>query len=122
VDRFGLANYEASLDELLSRNKIAIGKLIKSTIPDEPIYFEDYIDDDGHGLGPWKVACTMSKRTNEDGAEVVCFNFDGTDPQSERSINLALSHEMLKMFAVYYLLTVFVSILTMYRGLHLCFG
>ncbi|THV00367.1 5-oxoprolinase [Dendrothele bispora CBS 962.96] len=107
VERFGLANYEASLDELLSRNKTAIGKLIKSTIPNEPIYFEDYIDDDGHGLGPWKVACTMSKRADKDGAEVVCFDFNGTDPQSERSINLALSHEMLKMFAVFYLLTVF---------------
>ena len=37
------------------------------------------------------------------------FDFDGTDPQSDRSINFALSHEMLKMFIVIYLLTVFVS-------------
>ncbi len=54
--RFGRASYEAALDQLLARNKSAVGKLIHTTIPNEPIYFEDYIDDDGFGLGPWKVA------------------------------------------------------------------
>lgn len=48
--------YEKALDQLLDRNKSAIKELIHSTIPDEPIYFEDYIDDDGHGVGPWKIA------------------------------------------------------------------
>ncbi|KAF9066838.1 Hydantoinase/oxoprolinase-domain-containing protein [Rhodocollybia butyracea] len=90
IQRFGLVSYEAALDELLLRNKTAIGKLIATAIPDESVYFEDFIDDDGHGLG-----------------DTVCFDFNGTDPQSERSINFALSHEMLKMFIVYYLLTVF---------------
>ncbi|KAJ8078497.1 hypothetical protein PM082_012779 [Marasmius tenuissimus] len=107
IERFGLDRYEEALDVLLTRNRAAIGKLIKTTIPDEPIYFEDYIDDDGHGIGPWKVACKMEKQTNAEGAATVLFDFDGTDPQSDRSINLALSHEMLKMFIVFYLLTVF---------------
>ncbi|TFK42837.1 Hydantoinase/oxoprolinase-domain-containing protein [Crucibulum laeve] len=105
--RFGAAVYEKALDTLLERNKIAIGKLIKTTVPDEPIYFEDYIDDDGFGLGPWKIACTMKKHIDENDEATVIFDFDGTDPQSERSINLALSHEMLKMFIVIFLLTVF---------------
>ena len=56
VERFGLDRYEEALDALLMRNRAAVGKLIKTTIPDEPIYFEDYVDDDGHGVGPWKVA------------------------------------------------------------------
>ncbi|KAI0320578.1 Hydantoinase/oxoprolinase-domain-containing protein [Amylostereum chailletii] len=106
-ERFGVETYEAALDELLARNKVAIGKLIKTTIPAEPIYFEDYIDDDGFGLGPWKIACTMTKEIDPVEGEVVVFDFDGTDPQSDRSINFALSHEMLKMFVVIYLLTVF---------------
>ena len=55
-ERFGAKTYEAALEELLTRNKIAIGKLIKTTIPSEPMYFEDYIDDDGIGLGPWRIA------------------------------------------------------------------
>lgn len=55
----------------------------------------------------------MSKKPHAIEMVVVEFDFDGTDPQSERSINFALSHEMLKMFIVIYLLTVFV------RGIHL---
>ncbi|KAF9021681.1 hypothetical protein BDZ89DRAFT_1071218 [Hymenopellis radicata] len=106
-ERFGRASYEAALDRLLARNKSAVGKLIHSTIPNEPIYFEDYIDDDGFGLGPWKVACTMTKIIDEKEGEVVLFDFEGTDPQSDRSINFALSHDMMKMFVVFYLLTVF---------------
>ena len=51
----------------------------------------------------------MTKRPDPVEGEVVVFDFDGTDPQSDRSINMALSHEMLKMFIVIYLLTVFVS-------------
>lgn len=47
---------------------------------------------------------------NERGDDVVVLDFDGTDPQSDKSVNFALSHEMLKMFVVYYLLTVFVSV------------
>ncbi|KAK1229062.1 hypothetical protein PQX77_007878 [Marasmius sp. AFHP31] len=49
----------------------------------------------------------MQKQTNAEGVATVLFDFDGTDPQSDRSINFALSHEMLKMFIVFYLLTVF---------------
>jgi len=51
----------------------------------------------------------MWKEPNGEGDEVVVLDFDGTDPQSDQSINFALSHEMLKMFVAYYLLTIFVS-------------
>jgi N-methylhydantoinase B/oxoprolinase/acetone carboxylase alpha subunit len=60
--RFGDKKYFAAIDELLDRNRKAVGTLIKDVIPEEPVYFEDWIDDDGRGLGPWKVACTMSKK------------------------------------------------------------
>lgn len=61
-ERFGDKNYFAAIDELLSRNRKAVGSLIKDVIPDEPVFFEDWVDDDGRGTGPWKVACTMSKK------------------------------------------------------------
>lgn len=51
----------------------------------------------------------MSRQPDKAEGEIVVFDFNGTDPQSDRSINFALSHDMLKMFIVYYLLTVFVS-------------
>ncbi len=50
----------------------------------------------------------MSKIADEKEGEVVLFDFEGTDPQSDRSINFALSHDMMRMFVVFYLLTVFV--------------
>ncbi|KAF7777449.1 hypothetical protein Agabi119p4_3521 [Agaricus bisporus var. burnettii] len=106
-ERFGTDAYEHALDILLTRNKLAVGKIIKTTLSSEKVHFEDYIDDDGHGTGPWRIACTMWKEVNGEGDHVVVLDFDGTDPQSDKSVNFALSHEMLKMFVVYYLLTVF---------------
>jgi 5-oxoprolinase (ATP-hydrolysing) len=85
---------------LLRRNKLAVGTLIKQ-IPDKKIQFEDYIDDDGHGYGPWKVACSMVKEINELNEETLVFDFDGTDPQSDFSINFALSQGNSQLFPVY---------------------
>lgn len=87
--RFGDKTYFAVIDDLLDRNRRAIGSLLNTAIPDEPVYFEDWIDDDGQGLGPWKVACTMSKQNGR-----LKFDFTGTDPQSPSSVNYYLSHNM----------------------------
>ena len=59
--RFGDDVYFAAIEELLSRNRKAIAFIIDSAIPDKPVSFEDYIDDDGQGVGPWKISCTMTK-------------------------------------------------------------
>lgn len=88
-ERFGDKTYFAAIDELLERNKKAISNIIEKTIPDEPVYMEDWIDDDGQGLGPWKVACTMSKSNGR-----LKFDFTGTYPQSPSSINYYLSENM----------------------------
>lgn len=55
-DRFGLEAYEQALSILLARNKVAIGQIIRKTVSPERVFFEDYIDDDGFGVGPWRVA------------------------------------------------------------------
>lgn len=43
AERFGPMILQTALDQLLERNKIAVGKLIETAVPDEPIFFEDYI-------------------------------------------------------------------------------
>jgi 5-oxoprolinase (ATP-hydrolysing) len=101
-ERFGDKTYFAAIEELLIRNHKAIADIIKTTIPDEPVYMEDWIDDDGKGIGPWKVACTMSKKAGK-----LRFDFTGTYPQSPSSINYYLSENMFKMFIGIYLITVF---------------
>ncbi|KAI4175661.1 MAG: hypothetical protein LQ343_001532 [Gyalolechia ehrenbergii] len=98
--RFGDSLYFAAIDELLERNRKAVASIIKQ-MPEEPASFEDWIDDDGEGVGPWKIACTMTKK-----GEKLNFDFSGTDPQSPSSINFYLSITMFKMFVGIYMLVV----------------
>ena len=100
--RFGDDVYFSALDELLERNKRAMRQLITNTVPEEKQYFEDYVCDDGMGMGPYKIACTMWRE-----GEKVIFDFDGTDPQSIGSINFLLNEEMFKMFAGVYMIMIF---------------
>lgn len=86
--------YEASCNELLRRNQLAVSKLIETQFGDEEAVFTDFIDDDGAGVGPYAVKCKMTK---VDGNKLR-FDFDGTSAQSNSSINYYLNHTMFKMF------------------------
>ena len=101
-DRFGDDMFDSALDELLARNRRAMGKLILDQIGEEPVSFEDYICDDGNGNGPFKIKCTMQRR-----GEKVYLDFNGTDPQSEYSINFYLNENMFRMFFGIYMVMVF---------------
>lgn len=93
IARFGVDEYIAAMGEMLDRNKRAMSAIIKMVIPEKKAYFEDYIDDDGVGMGPYKVACSLWRE-----GEVAVFDFTGTDPQSQSSVNFLLNEEMFKMF------------------------
>ena len=102
AERFGDDIYYSALEELLDRNKTAMGKLITNTVPTEKQYFEDYICDDGLGMGPYKIKCAMWRQGKK-----VIFDFEGTDPQSISSVNFYLNEEMFKMFCGVYMIMVF---------------
>ena len=102
AERFGDDVYFSALEELLDRNKRAMGKLIKNTVPEEKQYFEDYICDDGMGMGPYRIKCAMWREGDK-----VIFDFEGTDPQSIGSVNFLLNEEMFKMFCGVYMIMVF---------------
>ena len=87
--RLGDRNYFRAIAELLHRNRKAVSAIFETAIPDHPTYFEDWIDDDSKGVGPWKIACTMSKANGK-----LKLDFSGTYPQSVSSINFLLSHSM----------------------------
>lgn len=93
VARFGVDNYIAAMYEMLDRNKRAMSAIIKMVVPEKKQYFEDYIDDDGLGMGPYKIACSLWRV-----GDVAHFDFEGTDPQSISSVNFFLNEEMFKMF------------------------
>lgn len=101
-DRFGVDTFIAAMGELLDRNYRAMDQLIQTNIPEKKQYFEDYICDDGRGMGPYKIVCSMWRESGK-----LVFDFDGTDPQSQSSINFLLNEEMFKMFAGVFMIMVF---------------
>ena len=92
-ERFGVDTFICAMGEMLDRNKMAMSAIIKMFIPEKKAYFEDYIDDDGMGHGPYKIACSLWRE-----GDVAIFDFAGTDPQSIASVNFLLNEEMFKMF------------------------
>jgi N-methylhydantoinase B len=100
--RFGEDVYVSATEELLARNYRAMKQLIATSIGEAPVSFEDYVCDDGMGFGPYKIRCTMWRE-----GERVILDFDGTDPQSQASINFFLNENMFKMFFGIYMIMVF---------------
>ncbi len=102
AERFGDDIFYSAMEDLLDRNKKAMGHLIKTMISEEKRYFEDYVCDDGMGMGPYKLACTLWRE-----GDVAIFDFTGTDPQSIGSINFLLNSDMFKMFVGTFMIAVF---------------
>jgi N-methylhydantoinase B len=100
-ERFGKETYLGALQALLDRTYEAMRVLIQAAIPEEPQTFEDYIDDDGLGNGPYKMKLTIWRE-----GEHAYFDWSGTDPQSVGPVNFYLSEGMFKMFIGVYLIMV----------------
>jgi N-methylhydantoinase B len=98
-ERFGVETYLAASEALLKRTYDAMKQLIQQVIPEEPQDFEDYVDDDGRGFGPYKVKVTIYRKGDK-----AYFDYTGTDPQSEGPINYYLNEHLLKMFIGVYLI------------------
>jgi N-methylhydantoinase B len=101
-ERFGDDIFVSATDKLLGRNKRAMAHLIETSIGEKKVSFEDYVCDDGRGYGPYKIKCTMWKENGR-----VILDWEGTDPQSESSINFLMNENMLKMFFGIYMIMVF---------------
>lgn len=100
--RFGKETYLAACQALLDRTYRAMAKLIVQYIPEEPQSFEDWVDDDGLGHGPYRMRLTIWRE-----GEHAFFDWSGTDPQAMGPINFYLSEAMFKMFIGVYLIMVF---------------
>ncbi|PWY78010.1 hypothetical protein BO94DRAFT_568013 [Aspergillus sclerotioniger CBS 115572] len=98
--RFGTEVYLVACRELLCRNRSGLAKIVERQFDDKLGTFTDFVDDDGHGVGPWAVTCSM-QNTSGGGLK---FDWSGTSPQSEHSINFYLLKTMFKMLVGYYLI------------------
>ena len=101
-ERFGRDTYLAACQALLDRTYRAVQTLIRRNIPTEPQSFEDYIDDDGLGNGPFKMKLTIWREGDQ-----AIFDWTGTDPQAVGPINFYLNPGMFKMFIGVYLIMVY---------------
>jgi len=93
ASRFGDDVLFSAMDIMLERNYNAMKFIIQNFIPEEPRTFEDYLCDDGMGMGPYKIKCKMWRE-----GDVAHFDFEGTDPQAQSSVNFYLNEDMFKMF------------------------
>ena len=100
--RFGRDIYLAACQALLDRTHAAMAQLIVQNITEQPVSFEDWIDDDGLGHGPFKMKLTIWRE-----GEHAYFDWSGTGPQAVGPVNFYLNEGMFKMFIGVYLIMVF---------------
>ena len=101
-DRFGQETYFQACEALLDRTREAMKQLITQNLPMEPQSFEDYVDDDGCGNGPFKMKLTLWRE-----GEHAFFDWTGTSDQAPGPINFYLHEGMFKMFIGVYMIMVF---------------
>ncbi len=93
TERFSDDVLHTTMGIMLQRNYDAMKAIINMVVPEEPRYFEDFLCDDGMGMGPYKIACKLWRE-----GDVAIFDFEGTDPQAQSSVNFFLNEDMFKMF------------------------
>ena len=91
-DRFGVETYRRTVGRLLERTRNAAEVMIESFIPEQPLVFEDVVDDDGRGNGPFKIKLALWR---EDGKAII--DFAGSSDQAPGPINLFMGANMFKM-------------------------
>ena len=101
-DRFGRAVYMAACDMLLDRTREAMRVVIAKYIPERPVTFTDYVDDDGRGNGPFKMTLSIYRR-----GEIAVFDWTGTDDQAEGPINFHIHEGLCKLFFGVYMIMAF---------------
>ncbi len=100
--RFGKSLYHQACEALLERTNRAMRALIVQNLPEEPQSFEDYVDDDGIGNGPFKMKLTVWRE-----GEHAYFDWTGTSVQAPGPINFYMHEGMFKMFIGVYMIMVF---------------
>lgn len=102
AERFGDDIFSSALGMMLDRNYVAMKEIIRMVVPETKRSFEDYICDDGVGLGPYTLRCSFWREGDK-----AIFDFAGTDPQAPSSVNFYVNEEMFKMFFGAFIINLF---------------
>ena len=93
-DRFGVEMWKQVSRAILDRTNKAVRNLIVQHLPEEPKSFEDVVDDDGLGNGPFRLKLAVWRE-----GEQAFFDWTGTSGQAEGPINLNLEDEAFAVMA-----------------------
>lgn len=97
-DRFGVGLFRRVGEALRARSEGLMRRLIVQHLPEEPQSFEDQIDSDGRGNGPFKIKLTVWR---ED--ERAFFDWTGTAAQAPGPVNFYLHDGLFKSVVGAYL-------------------
>jgi len=111
--RFGSNIFAQACEALLQRTERAMRQLIIRSLSTEPQSFEDYVDDDGCGNGPFKMKLTVWRE-----GEHAYFDWTGTAAQAPGPINFYLHEGMFKMFVGVYMIKVLEPQILFNDGFH----
>ncbi len=101
-ERFGRDAFASACDALLARTRDAVGQLIRQYIPEEPVTFTDWVDDDGLGNGPFKMVLTLWRE-----GDICHADWSGTSEQAPGSINFHIHEGLCKLFFGIYMIMAF---------------
>lgn len=96
--RHGRERYGEACEALLAASNRVMRRLIVEHLTEEPHAFEDVIDDDGQGNGPFRLRLTVWRE-----GETAFFDWTGTAPQAPGPVNFYLSEELFKLTVGMYL-------------------
>jgi N-methylhydantoinase B len=100
--RFGQDIYLSACDLLMDRTREAMKVIIEKYISHEPVSFEDWVDDDGLGNGPFRMRLSIYRKDDK-----AVFDFTGTDDQAEGPINFHIHEGLCKLFFGVYMIMAF---------------
>jgi N-methylhydantoinase B len=101
-NRFGRDTFASACDALLARTREAVAQLIRQYIPEDPVSFTDWVDDDGLGNGPFKMVLTLWRE-----GDVCHADWSGTADQAPGSINFHIHEGLCKLFFGIYMIMAF---------------
>ncbi len=97
-NRMGNEVFHRASAGLRQQTKDAFRKLITAFVPEEPQSFEDVVDDDGCGNGPFSLRLTVWREDDH-----AYFDWTGTSAQAPGPVNFFLHVGSAKMFVGQYL-------------------
>src|SRR5579864_4018309 len=86
VERYGLPRVQKVMDQLQSYSEQMMRAFL-SKVPPGSYAAEDFLDDDGAGSGPVRIAVTLTFHKPSGNKPLVVVDFTGSSPQVDGSIN-----------------------------------